>query len=47
MGNIVANLKGMNYKQLAIDHGEKIVMGFFALVAFLILFGTPLSTYKR
>ena len=47
MGNIVANLKGMNYKQLAIDHGEKIVMGFFALVAVLILFGTPWSTYKR
>ena len=47
MKNLVAKLKGLNYKQLVIDHGEKGVFGLFALIVLVFLAGTSWSRYEK
>ena len=47
MKNLMSNLKGMNYKEFAVNHAEKIILGFIALfVAFAIL-TSAWTTEKR
>ena len=47
MKNFAAKLKGLNYKQLVIDHGEKGVFGIFALIVLVFLAGTSWSRYEK
>ncbi len=47
MKNLAAKLKGLNYKQLVIDHGEKGVFGLFALIVLVFLAGTSWSRYEK
>ncbi len=47
MKNILAKLKGMNYKQAAIDHGEKVFMGGVGLFVLVCLGGTSWSRYDK
>ena len=47
MKNLVAKLKGLNYKQLVVDHGEKGVFGLFALIVLVFLAGTSWSRYDK
>ncbi|QDU14899.1 hypothetical protein [Gimesia maris] len=47
MKNLMSNLKGMNYKEFAISHGEKIVLGFIALFVFFVIFTSQWTTEKR
>lgn len=47
MKNLIAKLKGLNYKQVAVDHGEK---GLFGLIGLFVLFcfvGTSWSRYDK
>ncbi|MCA9021159.1 MAG: hypothetical protein KDA74_13510, partial [Planctomycetaceae bacterium] len=43
----MSNLKGMNYKEFAITHGEKIALGFIALFVFFVIFTSQWTTEKR
>lgn len=47
MKNLLANLKGDKLKQLAINHGEKLVVGIIGLVVLAILATTSWSGYQR
>lgn len=40
MKNLAAKLKGMNYKQAVIDHGEKLMLGLIGLFVLICLAGT-------
>jgi len=42
-----AKLKSINYKKLAIDHGEKVVVGLVALFAVMVLFQSNWMPYAR
>ncbi|WP_299462283.1 hypothetical protein [uncultured Gimesia sp.] len=43
----MSNLKGMNYKEFAVNHGEKIVLGFIALFVVFAIFTSKWTTEKR
>ncbi|WP_145216430.1 hypothetical protein [Gimesia alba] len=43
----MSNLKGMNYKEFAVNHGEKIVLGFVALFVVFAIFTSKWTTEKR
>lgn len=47
MKNLLAKLKGMNYKQAAIDHGEKLFLGVIGLFVLICLGGTSWSRYDK
>ena len=47
MKNFAAKLKGLNYKQLVIDHGEKGLLGVFGLTVLVFLGGTSWSRYDK
>lgn len=47
MKNLMANLKGMNYKEFAVNHGEKIVLGFVGFFVLLVIFTSKWTTEKR
>ena len=47
MKNLLAKLKGTNYKQAAIDHGEKVFMGGVGLFVLVCLGGTSWSRYDK
>ena len=47
MKNFLAKLKGMNYKQAAIDHGEKVFLGGVGLFVLVCLGGTSWSRYDK
>jgi len=47
MKNLAAKLKGMNYKQAIIDHGEKVVLGVIGLFVLICLAGTSWSRYDK
>ncbi len=47
MKNLAAKLKGLNYKQALIDHGEKVVLGVIGLLVLICLAGTSWSRYDK
>lgn len=47
MKNLLAKLKGLNYKQTAIDHGEKLLLGVIGLFVLMCLAGTSWSRYDK
>lgn len=47
MKNLMSNLKGMNYKEFAVNHGEKIVLCFVALFIVFAVFTSKWTTEKR
>ncbi len=47
MKNLMSNLKGMNYKEFAVNHAEKIVLGFVALFVVFAIFTSKWTTEKR
>ncbi|MCZ6640058.1 MAG: hypothetical protein O7F71_00655 [Gammaproteobacteria bacterium] len=47
MKDFVAKLKGLDYKQLAIEHGDKAVFGIVALFIMICLVGTSWSRYEK
>lgn len=47
MKNLLAKLKGTNYKQAAIDHGEKLFLGVIGLFVLICLGGTSWSRYDK
>lgn len=47
MKNFAAKLKGLNYKQALIDHGEKVVLGVIGLIVLICLAGTSWSRYDK
>lgn len=47
MKNLMSNLKGMNYKEFAVNHGEKIVLGFVGLFVVFAIFTSKWTTEKR
>ncbi|WP_194242629.1 hypothetical protein [Gimesia benthica] len=47
MKNLMSNLKGMNYKEFAVNHAEKIVLGFVALFVLFAIFTSKWSTEQR
>ena len=47
MGNLTAKLKGLNYKELLIDHAEKFGLGIVALLAVLCALGARWAGYDR
>ena len=47
MKNFVAKLKGLNYKQLVVDHGEKGLLGFVGFLVLIFLVGTSWSRYDK
>lgn len=47
MKNFLAKLKGMNYKQVAVEHGEKGVLGLVGLFVLFCLAGTSWSRYDK
>ena len=47
MKNFLAKLKGLNYKQAAIDHGEKVFLGGVGLFVLVCLGGTSWSRYDK
>ncbi len=47
MKNLIAKLKELNYKQLAVDHGEKGVLGLVGLFVLISLAGTSWSRYDK
>lgn len=44
MKNALAGLKNMNYKQFAVNHGEKLGLGLIGLLAVFVLFSSHWST---
>lgn len=47
MKNLLAKLKGTNYKQAVIDHGEKLFLGVIGLFVLICLAGTSWSRYDK
>ena len=47
MKNLAAKLKGLNYKQAFIDHGEKVVLSVIGLFVLICLAGTSWSRYDK
>lgn len=47
MKNLMSNLKGMNYKEFAVNHAEKIVLGFVALFVVFAIFTSKWTTEQR
>ncbi len=47
MKNLMSNLKGMNYKEFAVNHAEKIVLCFIALFVVFAIFTSEWTTEKR
>lgn len=47
MKKLTSKLKGMDYKQLAIDHGEKFVAGLIGLLVLACLAMTPVARYDK
>ncbi len=47
MKNLAAKLKGLNYKQALIDHGEKVILGVIGLLVLICLAGTSWSRYDK
>lgn len=47
MKNLIAKLKGQNYKQLAVDHFEKMILGMIGLFVLICLAGTSWSRYDK
>ena len=47
MKNLMSNLKEMNYKEFAVNHAEKIVLGFIALFVVFAIFTSEWTTEKR
>ena len=47
MKNLIAKLKTADYKQVAIDHGEKLVAGLLGLMLLFALLTTSWSTYEK
>ena len=47
MKNLIAKLKSADYKQVAINHGEKLVAGLLGLMLLFALLTTSWSTYKK
>ncbi len=47
MKNLMSNLKGMNYKEFAVNHAEKIVLCFIALFVCFAILTSKWSTEKR
>ncbi|MBC7822154.1 MAG: hypothetical protein IAG10_35160, partial [Planctomycetaceae bacterium] len=47
MKNLAAKLKGLNYKQALIDHGEKLILGVIGLFVLICLAGTSWSRYDK
>lgn len=47
MKNVLAKLKGTNYKQAIIDHGEKLFLGVIGLFVLICLAGTSWSRYDK
>lgn len=47
MKNLMSKLKGMDYKEFAITHGEKIVLGCIALFVVFVIFTSQWTTEKR
>ncbi|QDU11323.1 hypothetical protein V202x_47430 [Gimesia aquarii] len=47
MKNLMSNLKGMNYKEFAVNHGEKIVLCFVVLFIVFAVFTSKWTTEKR
>ncbi|MEX1095924.1 MAG: hypothetical protein WED34_07735 [Planctomycetales bacterium] len=45
MKNLIANLKGQDYKRLAVEHGEKILLGAVVLLVLVVWIGTPWVPY--
>ena len=45
MKNLAAKLKGLNYKQAFIDHGEKVILSVIGLFVLICLAGTSWSRY--
>ncbi|MEX0718807.1 MAG: hypothetical protein WD066_19600 [Planctomycetaceae bacterium] len=45
MKNLIAQLKGRDFKRLAIDHGEKIGFGVVVVIVLLVILGTQWSSY--
>ena len=47
MKNLMSNLKGMNYKEFAVNHAEKIILSFIALFVVFAIFTSEWTTEKR
>lgn len=47
MKNLLAKIKGVNYKQVLIEHGEKLVLGLIGLFVMICLGGTSWSRYDK
>lgn len=47
MKNLMSKFKGMNYKEFAITHGEKIVLGFIALFVVFAIFTSQWTPEQR
>ena len=47
MKNLAAKLKGMNYKQALVDHGEKLILGLIGSFVLICLAGTSWSRYDK
>ncbi len=47
MKNFVAKLKGLDYKQLVLEHGEKFVLGVVIVLVLVALGGTKWGRYER
>ncbi|HBL45713.1 MAG TPA: hypothetical protein DDZ90_20225 [Planctomycetaceae bacterium] len=43
----MSKFKGMNYKEFAITHGEKIVLGFIALFVVFVIFTSQWTPEQR
>lgn len=47
MKNLLGKLKGMSYKQIAVEHGEKGILGLIGLMVLIFLAGTSWSRYDK
>ena len=47
MKNLLAKIKGVNYKQALIEHGEKLILGVVGLFVMICLGGTNWSRYDK
>lgn len=47
MKNLSAKLKGLNYQELLVDHGEKFVFGFIGVVCVLAMLSTNWSSFSE
>src|SRR5438067_6077336 len=47
MKNLMAKLKGMNYKEFALQYGERIGLGVIVFVVLICLYATHWSAYAK